>query len=297
MENSYDMDWFKSRAISSLKKIGNNTWDYSDSLLLYLPGGEEAYEEAQETENPYYSIVTTPEKAYLQKISTDILNELGKDFEYIDLGPGTEHKEQYIFDEAKIQNKTFKYCPVDISDRYLKLSNNHAEKQGVKTRPIRASFEELSKILDSKSKNRFVSIGLTYTNYNPREILELLKEIAGDGKIFINAQIRERVDTEALKTIYSQAAIGMISPKIQLLGLGPINDSSSVEVTDEVKIWYTVKDLNPILESHGVAVGDKLLIFQSLRPTLDNLRADISKEFEKYQLLDTGDLFVGAILN
>ena len=40
----YDIEWFKNRALKSLVAIAPNVWDYSDSLLLYLPSGVEQYE-------------------------------------------------------------------------------------------------------------------------------------------------------------------------------------------------------------------------------------------------------------
>ncbi len=44
-QEAYSEAWFRERAFNSLKKMGDNTWDYSDSLLLYSPGAaEDSYE-------------------------------------------------------------------------------------------------------------------------------------------------------------------------------------------------------------------------------------------------------------
>ncbi len=61
----------------------------------------------QREDDPYAKLITEPERAYLQSIADDIVAELPDGFEYIDLGPGTAHKEQFIFDAARKAGKTF----------------------------------------------------------------------------------------------------------------------------------------------------------------------------------------------
>src|SRR3990167_10504065 len=131
MTTQYDNEWFKNRALKNLRLISPNIWDYSDSLLLYISSGVEKYESLQEDDTPYFRLVTKPEREYLQSIAKDVVDLLPPNFEYIDLGPGTEHKEQFFFDELKKQGKKFTYTPVDISDYYLKLSEKHASDQGI----------------------------------------------------------------------------------------------------------------------------------------------------------------------
>lgn len=293
----YNPEWFKERAISGIRKLGEGSWDYSDSLLLYVPGSDDEYEAVQEIDTPYHKLVTVPERKYLKDIAPEVVKELPDKFQYIDLGPGTEHKEQFIFDAAKEQGRELTYQPVDISDKYLQLSTEYASAQGLNVRPSKSSFEELPEKLGSETNPRFVSIGLTYGNYNPPEILKLLKRLAGErGTVFINAQIRERTDIGAIRNIYADVAPGMVAAKIRLLGLDPETDISHIEVTDEVKVWYTLGSSSPILEEKGISAGSRLMVFQSLRPSLEKLEADISKVLSNYRLLDTGGTFIGAIL-
>lgn len=296
-ESAYTEEWFKKRAVESLKKIDEGVWDYSDSLLLYVPGSDDHYEAVQETDTPYHRLVTTPERAYLAGIASEVVSALPDDFEYIDLGPGTEHKEQFVFDGAKSQSKSFVYRPVDISDKYLKLSTEYATQQGLTTEPIKSSFEELSGKLGAESRSRFVSLGLTYGNYHPPDILPLLKELIGTkGNAFINAQLRERVDMEAIREMYVGVAESMAAEKIILLGLNPDTDIAEREVTDEIKVWYTLKHSTSRLEAKGIKAGDKLLVFQSIRPTKESLERGVREVFPHYQLLDTGGPFVGVLL-
>lgn len=296
-ESAYTPEWFEKRAFSGLKRIKDGNWDYSDSLLLYLPGTDDKYEAVQETDTPYHKLVTAPERRYLEGIAPQIVRELPDRFEYIDLGPGTEHKEQFVFDAAKDAGKGMLYRPVDISDRYLKLSSEYAAEQDLEVSPIRSSFEELPGKLGVEATPRFISLGLTYGNYNPTEVLNLLKELKGaEGSVFINSQIQERTDMDAIRNIYAEVAGSMAAEKIRLLGLDPDVDIAEVEATDDVKVWYTLRNTSPKLESLGISAGDRLLVFQSLRPSLESLEKDISALFPDYRLLDTGEPFVGAIL-
>jgi uncharacterized SAM-dependent methyltransferase len=218
IDSKYNQEWFKDRAINSLKRIGANSWDYSDSLLLYISDeGSKTYEELQEEGNPYFSLVTKPEREYLAAIAKNVAKALPSNFAYIDLGPGTEHKEQFFFEELKKLNKKFVYYPVDISQHYLNLAEDHAVKQGVPTISIKSSFEELPDRLSKFKGPRFISLGLTFSNYLPAQIFPLLKDMAGNkGYIFINAQIKDRVDMKALQKIYAQDALEMCDEKLRL---------------------------------------------------------------------------------
>ncbi len=292
----YDADYFHARALNSLKKIGDGLWDYSDSLLLYTPGTEQGYESIQKGDDPYAELITKPERTYLKKIAHDIVAKLPDRFEFVDLGPGTAHKEQFIFDAAKTQGKKFTYVPVDISDYYLKFAAGHATAQNIPTSPLQSSFEELPQKLTSAGP-RFVSLGLTFTNYDPKEILQLLNRIAGpNGFIFVSAQIRDRIDMENITRIYKEDVRIIIDPKIELLDLDPITDISKYETDDGVRMWCALKNTNATLNFLGIRPGDKLLMLQSLRYTKETLEAAIASSGLKYSLLDTGDTFIGALI-
>lgn len=268
----YSPKWFKARAFRSLKKIGDHVWDFSDSLLLYPPGTESDYESIQQGEDPYAELITKPERKYLEGIAEDVVAQLPAEFEYIDLGPGTAHKEQFIFDAAKRTGKKFIYKPVDISEYYLAQAAKYATVQHVEVSPIQSSFEELPEKFSEGTTARFVSLGLTFANYEPQQILRLLGAIAGrGGYIFIDAQIRDRVDMEKIVHAYAKDARVLADSKLKLLGLDPENDILDRQTSDGVQAWYTLKNSNNELEAKGIVVGDKLLMLQSLRHTKESL--------------------------
>jgi hypothetical protein len=295
ISEKYNPEWFKERAFKYLKKIGGRVWDYSDSLLLYTSSGSEIYEELQETDSLYYNLVTKPEREYMAAIAINIADMLPENFEYIDLGPGTEHKEQFLFDELKKQNKKFVYMPVDISDQYLDLAEVHAKSQNIEVKKIKSSFEELPELLGVNTKPRFVSIGLTFSNYEPQEILNLLKQIAGDGSyIFINSQIRDRVDMDELQKVYQDDAEHLADEKVKFIGLNPDTDISLRMADQGFRIWTTILKTNPELEKVGVREGDKMMVFQSLRYTKEDLENEL-KNFN-HQLFDINSSFIASLI-
>ncbi len=293
----YDYEWFKKRAFDSLLSIAPHVWDYSDSLLLYIFSGADAYETLQEKDSPYFRLITKPEREYLEAIAKQVVNLLPVNFNYIDLGPGTEHKEQFFFDELKKQGKKFTYIPVDISEHYLKLAEKNAKDQEIPVRALQASFEELPEILGEATVPRFVNLGLTFSNYEPQTILSLLKSIAGkNGYAFINSQIRDRVDMAAIQAMYAKDALTLADDKLKLLGLEPSADVTQREADSGIKAWCSIINLSSELKERGIEIGDKLLVFQTLRYTVEQLEAELKKALNDYQLFDTGAPFVGALI-
>jgi hypothetical protein len=296
-ENKYDIEWFKRRALESIHRISSKTWDYSDSLLLYISSGVEKYESLQEEDTPYFNLVTKPEREYLQSIAKDVVGLLPSNFEYIDLGPGTEHKEQFFFDELERQGKKFTYIPVDISDYYLKLSEKHASDQGIPVRTLQAPFEEVAQILGERTVPRFVNIGLTFSNYNPQTILSLMKDVAGsDGFVFINSQMRDRVNMVELQKVYAEDGVTLADDKLKLIGLDPHRDVSPRETTDEIRVWGTVLNLSKEAQDIGIGIGDKMLVFQSLRYIATELENEVKTGTKGYHLFDTGKSFIAGLI-
>jgi Histidine-specific methyltransferase, SAM-dependent len=295
MDGKYNQEWFKDRAFKSLKKLDNGIWDFSDSLLIYIGSGDLVYEQLQEEDTSYFKLVTKPEYEYLQLIAKNIADILPNNFEYIDLGPGTEHKEQFLFDEIKKQGKSFTYVPVDISDHFLKMADSNATSQGIPVRKVKASFEELPEVLGESKVPRFVSLGLTFSNYAPQEILKLLTDIAGtNGFVFINVQMRDRVDMVELQKVYQEDAVRLVDDKVRLIGLDPFTDISPRIADDGFRVSCLVINTNSALESIGITSGDKLIVFQSLRYTKESLESELAQY--THESFDTESSFIGTII-
>ncbi len=291
----YSNEWFSQRAWNSLKKVDEGVWDYSDSLLMYIGSGSQEYEDIQEETTDYYRLVTQPEHEYLELIAEDVVSHLPDTFDYIDLGPGTEHKEKYFFDAIHKQGKKCTYIPVDIDENFLSIAESFANEQGIQAKGIKASFEELPQILPDEGKPRFVSIGMTFSNWESQYILEMLKQIAStNGYIFFNAQIRDRIDMATLQNFYSGDSLRMSHNKLALLNLNPQIDVADPYVDEAFKFWYSIKNPSQRLLDMGCKKGDKLLVFQSLRYSKEQLEEVFSEE--DFTLFDTGHSFIAALI-
>lgn len=295
----YDIDWFHKRAWEVLRKHPDGYWDFSDSLLLYLPSAVKEYEEIQQDESPYAQLITIPEIEYLQSIVVDIVSHLPDEFNYIDLGPGTEKKEQFIFDAARKAGKQFTYIPVDVSEYYLQLATKNAESQNIPVTPIQCSFEELPYALSDVTGHKYILLGLTFGNYFPQDVFRILKDIAaGNGTAFIDPQIRDRVDMQRIAHLYAPDENMSFLEKVTLLGLDPATDieGATYQYDEDIRVWCTVEKPTEKLAALGMKPGDKILLFQSLRYTIAQLEKELQAAGAEYTFLDTGSSFMGTLI-
>lgn len=288
-------EWFEGRAKQSLKKVREGVWDFSDSALAYSPAGMRAYALAQQEDGAKYKDgVTNKESEFLRSIAPEVIADLPQSFSYIDLGPGTEHKEKFFFDAVKEQNKTLTYIPVDVSGEALEVAKAFGTQEGFETNELYATFEELPNVLNEDGY-RFVSLGLTFANYNLPKILKLLNEIIGkEGGAFIVLQLRDRIDIEEIRQTYcSPQLMTMWHGKLSLIGIQP--EEIEISATDGVVIEGKIKSVNEETAKLGLQTGDIIKIHQSLRYRLEDFLAGVKEQFN-HKVYDKGSEFVGILL-
>lgn len=292
-------EWFKNRAKESLIKIDETSWDFSDSALFWTDEVVQKYEDAQTKEgNEYKKHVTDAETLYLQKITPNIVDSLPAEINYIDLGPGTENKQDYFIHKMKEDGKSLTYTPVDISKRMVDAAAHHVAEKGVDVFPVNSSFEDMEQFIDDKDTPRFISLGLTFLNFKIEEILGILKKSMNkNGKTFINTQPREKVKSlEELKKAYSgESIIDIYNQKLKLIGLETSEDIGTIEVTDEVKIYFHVNNPTEYAQSLGIKAGDKIFVFQSMRYPTEFLKSKLEEEFD-CEYFETGDDYLAVLL-
>lgn len=291
-------EWFEKRAIGSLRKIDKNTWDYSDSTLLWSPKAMSIYKDIQERESLYKKNVTDKESNLIKNISFEIVSNLPKKFLYIDLGPGTEHKEKFFFDAIKSQSKNILYVPVDINSNILTIADEYAKKNGFDAYPINQTFEDLPMNLQRLPHlHRFVSLGLTFINYEPQKGLEILKKITGqNGTAFITVQLRDRIDINSIRKTYEDKTAQELPLKqIELLGLDPTVNIQEVEVTNDIFIYYTIKNIPDNLKTKGLKNRDKLLTVRTYRHSYMDLKEVLEKDF-KVKYFDNNSEFLAITI-
>lgn len=288
--------WFEQEARTSLHQIGDGLWDLSDSALLYTDKGMAGYKAIQKEETQYSQQVTKVEHRLIRDIAPGIASRLPDAFSYVDIGPGTEHKEKYFFDAFNQQGKNFDYLPIDVNSAVLNESSQFARANGIASRSIHMRFEDSANILPYlKDKTNFISLGATYANFESAEIITKLLKLAGEkGSVFITAQLRDRINlTETVQSYQTLELQEMCRVKLELLGLKD-QHIENLEVNDGIEIVATIKDPTPELKAKGMKAGDRILVLKSHRYTLDQLTKDLSA-LTDFQLYDTGQSFVGIL--
>ncbi len=286
-------EWFAERAKNKLVKTGAGQWDFSDSALFWTDEVVKQYEDAQTVDgDDYKSQVTDAETVYLKKIMPDLVSHFPSKINYIDMGPGTENKQDYIIDEIKKQGKSLVYTPVDINSSMVESVSTHVSKEGIATFPIQSSFEDMEQFIEDKVTPRFLSLGLTFLNFNIDDILSILKKsLNAEGLAFINTQPREKVKDlkELVKAYSSKNLLKIYNSKLKLIGLEIDEDMGTIEVTDEVKVYYHVKKPSEQAKLLGICEGDTLFIFQSIRYPMDALKSRLESEFHCTYLYSEDD--------
>ena len=292
-------EWFQNRAKSSLVKVSEGLWDFSDSALFWTDEAVKKYEDAQTADqDTYKKQVTDKETVYLKKITPDVVSRLPTKINYIDLGPGTENKQDYFIDEIRKQRKELSYTPVDINKIILDAVSHHISEKGIDTYPIHSSFEDMEKYILDKTTPRFISLGLTFLNFQIDNILQIFKKsLNAGGLVFINTQPREKVsDLEELRKAYlSEHVVDMYNNKLKLIGLEHNQNIGTIEVTNEVKIYYNVVRPTEQAASLGIKAGDKIFVFQSMRYEVGYLKNKLESEFQ-CEYFDTGDEYVAVLM-
>lgn len=293
-------EWFQTEALNALKKIADGFWDYSNSSVVYTPENSLSYKQLQNDagHTSYKESVTSAEHSLIKLIAPQIVEKLPHKFQYIDFGPGTEHKEKYFLEAIDNQNKEALYVPLDISEQMLDIADTYAKQRGFKTHPIHQTFEHATaEIKELDSDFRFVSLGMTFANYKAQQILAILDKTTNkNGTSFITVQMRDRVDIEKIKKIYTESVSRhMLHNKIKLIGLNPETDIVGIEANDKVEVVGTVKNTNPMLDQLGIKPGDRMLLLRSYRFSYEELE-DTLKDYDTHYY-DEGKEFIGCVIN
>lgn len=303
--------WFESEAKRSYAKIHEGYWDFSDSALIYNEKGMAEYIASQKQSTEYSQEVTQVEHRAIKNMAPEIcqtfankflgLKEENKShnllpFQFIDLGPGTEHKEKYLFDEFEKMQAKFKYIAVDVSDAALKSAEEYAKSLNIPAKTIHNRFdnvEAMKQELDSTAK--FFSLGTTFLNFEPSEIINKMLNLCGEkGAVFITSIIRDRIDMAAAQHAFEAPEFQrLFKAKLGLLGLSE-NDCGDVEVNDKIEVWMTVINPTNVLLAKGMNPGDKVLLLKTPRYSIKQLE-DVVREYADYQLFDTDEPIVGML--
>ncbi len=163
---------------TTIDNDGNKVYWFDQPYHLYLEDKQAKLYLDMIGAEKFSTQLHEPTEKLIDKYRTDILKDFTGKVEFYDLGPGLPSKSIPLLKELQKSKKEFKYIPVDISTSFLKIASDEVSKIGVESNPINCLFEDLHKHIDLSSKvDRLFFIGLTFNNYRPNKILNLLREL------------------------------------------------------------------------------------------------------------------------
>lgn len=278
-----------------LKKVAEGVWS-SSSLLMWSPEGVAIYNNLQ-SDAEYHENITEKEIAFLESRSKDLLYFLPEEFTVIDLGPGDGRKSARLIGELSGE-ATLKYFGIDASPEMIGLAKNTFADNQLPGEFYNQDFVTALEAIRDKVDGTclITSLGLTPFSDTERNLV-LFNRIKPIDRAFITFEPRERLDIEQEKQIYgSQRAMGFHHATLKQLGLEYGVHVDDLEVSDEIGVYVTVKEVTPALAENGINLGDKIRIGLSYRPSIPELAANFENSGMMANLLDDGGKFAGLLL-
>jgi len=235
---------------------------------LYSPGAADIYKDIQ-CNAVYGDTLTNPEIDFLEINARPIMSLIKKDFNFIDLGPGTEYQKQSILlsSAQSLGKHVENYIPVDVNYQILDESSSFIGKKfNVDTVICQSSFEKLHQhgFMSIGDVPNFIYLGPTFMNFGFERITEMIDSWLKPGDIFFGSvQHREGfIQNPSLQ----YAGINMkmlLEKKLSLLGLTP--DEYQLEINDKVTCLAHIRTEPKSQRASMLKKGDTVLTMMSIK--------------------------------
>ncbi len=271
-----------------LRQVSERMWELTEPHLLYLDS-EQSDQYLQVMQDRQYA--TTFHNDTVQLIHAH-LDELFADpaaaISLIDLGPGYPDKSLPIAQFLKARSQAVHYYPVDVSREYLGIAQEAMAPYCTEVVPIHALFDQAARLLPATASQRCVHvlIGLTFMNFPQRQILALLKHLAGSTQgrvIFASELITAENPIETILQAYRGEAMRTFSfGPLRHLGL---RDSMATFVPtfghQRVEMRFSLQEDVPAL---ALQKGDTVITAVSYRYTPEELAQILRDHFTDGQI-------------
>jgi len=205
----------KDEIIADFKQISSHQWSLAEPHLLYLEDNQVA-SYLKTMENKSYSGGFHSEMVEILSNNIPKVFKGVSEINLVDLGPGYPDKSLLIGKGYKNKG-ILNYYPVDISKKYLEITEKEMEPYCSKVVPVHLKFDDLPGSMEyPRGPKTFVIIGLTFMNFDGDYILKLLRQISnGEGKVIIASELLSKGTNEIL----SQYQV----PEAKTFAFGPLN--------------------------------------------------------------------------
>lgn len=203
------LEQLKTALESGIKE--NTVWIDASSNLYLIDEQADAYLSGMENAS-YADSFHNPLLNVIKENCGNILSGINKNIDFIDLGPGYPDKTFPFLQYFNDNHISCRYIPVDISKKFLNISREAVKKYNLPLKPLNCIFGELPDLFnknpDDFTNQRIIQIGLTFMNFRPSEILDLLFKMAGKNDIIMFAtELINHGNYEALVESYKNKNI------------------------------------------------------------------------------------------
>jgi len=273
--------------LKHLKKEPNrDRWLLSEPQLLYL-AREQSQTYLKALSSKHYSSSFHSETVSLVQSHVKQIVGNQKKLSLVDLGPGFPDKAVPIASNCKRYGVDFEYLPVDVSEIFLQIAKDEMSQYTDNIRPVQLGFDELSKL--QSPGNALVMIGLSFMNFDPKEILPVLKNVAGsDGRALVASEILANdVSVAAFKEKhktgeYQDLAFG----PLKAIGFGRSDVEHDVGFEgDRIESIFTLKIDFQVSPELKLLKGSKIVTAVSYLYTEKNLVTTLKNYFSNVEIL------------
>jgi uncharacterized SAM-dependent methyltransferase len=166
-----------------LKKTKADVWELTSPHVLYL-SEEQGRSYASHKDDAEYRKFHDETVEIVQTNAGQILGAPHSGIALIDLGPEYPDKTLPLMIEAWKRGIDLDYIPVDVNEGYVQTAIRAARPYATRIFGVNALFDSCAAHIPVEVTGpRMVFIGLTFMNFNPQDILGVMKAIAKPGGI------------------------------------------------------------------------------------------------------------------
>lgn len=244
-----------------------------------------AYEAATYKSNAYREKLDKPISKLIEDNIEGLCEDLSKKIHFIDLGPGYPSKSLRIIDELKAHDHIITYFPVDVSLFFLKRATSAVASRGIHYNSLQERFEDLAPVLDrgliQQEGMRYIFLGLTFNNFEPHYISNILSELTNKGdRCVICCQSPMNIENGDLTLPYKTDAVDRFCfLPLELVGLRRKDfDFNVVYEENAIRVQYLSKK-NLKAKDILIPKGTRLETSSSYRYDLERVRDAVEKYF------------------
>jgi len=279
----------------------SGVWNFYNPKNLYLTDSQSKIYLELMGDIRYSSRFHDKTETLIKTNSKKIIDHFNEDsLLIIDLGPGYPSKTFPIIDDLKKQKKEIEYWGVDINQHFANIAKRTMLKRGISHSFSKIiSFEVTADALKKSGTNcqKLIIIGLTFMNFEPGYILNILKSCAsGEKDVCLTAvECADNAKPLILMKPYKTKEVErFLFIPLSFLGVKESEVSYNVEFhAQRIEMFFIFNKVPPLLKEKGIKEGDKIITAISYRYTTKQYQDLLRSRFTKNEFFKLENTVLG----